>query len=134
MNWGKQFEHFFEVAEKLSNDEDFTEEVYSSYPKFYSETKFANHCVQVYKQFRKDYPALFVTLEETQMEGLQGDSRSRKTGLEASDLLNKINNKNFALTLSGICDIYEAFSHGINVLQIVNLLPHERVDKFSSLH
>ena len=29
-----------------------------------------------------------------------------------------------------MCDIYATFGHGINILQIVSILPHERFDKF----
>jgi hypothetical protein len=98
---------------------------------FYSETKFANHCAKVYEQLRKDYPALFSTLEETQMNNFDAsDAKSRQTASDAAQLKNKLANKKFALTLSGICDIYDTFGHGINILQIVSILPHERFDKF----
>jgi hypothetical protein len=35
-------------------------------PKFFSETRFANHARKVYVSFREDFPALVRTLEEIQ--------------------------------------------------------------------
>ena len=131
INWGQEFEHFFSVAERLKSDESFDADVFRGLPMFYSETKFANHCAKVYEQLRKDYPALFSTLEETQMNNFDAsDAKSRQTASDAAQLKNKLANKKFALTLSGICDIYDTFGHGINILQIVSILPHERFDKF----
>ena len=39
-----------------------------------------------------------------------------------------IKNKQFALYLSGISDLYEVFSEVANICQTVDLLPHERYD------
>ena len=134
INWGQEFEHFFSVAERLKSDESFEADVFRGFPMFYSETKFANHCAKVYGQLRKDYPALFSTLEETQMHNSGArDAKSRQTAADAAQLKNKIANKMFVLTLSGVCDIYDTFGHGINILQIVSILPHERFDKFNEV-
>jgi hypothetical protein len=61
------------------------------------------------------------------------DAKSRQTAADAAQLKNKIANKMFVLTLSGVCDIYDTFGHGINILQIVSILPHERFDKFNEV-
>ena len=37
------------------------------------------------------------------------------------------------MILSGLCDIYEVFGHGVNILQTVNMLPHDKFDKYKSL-
>ena len=58
INWGKEFEHFLDVADSLKADKSFIEDVFSALPCFYSETKFANHCVRVYTQLKLDYPVL----------------------------------------------------------------------------
>ena len=63
--WGQECEHLFSVAVRLQSDKSFDADVFRGLPLFYSETKFANHCAKVYEQLRKDYPALFSTLEET---------------------------------------------------------------------
>ena len=99
-------------------------------PTFFSETRFANSIKKVYFNFREDYPALIQLLEDIQMNKFQGNSTERQKALEASELSNSIYNKKFAVILSGTCDIYEVFSHGINILQKVNILPHTKYDQF----
>eukprot|EP00112_Aurelia_sp_Birch-Aquarium-sp1_P022977 Seg6674.3 transcript_id=Seg6674.3/GoldUCD/mRNA.D3Y31 product="hypothetical protein" protein_id=Seg6674.3/GoldUCD/D3Y31 len=133
INWGQEFEHFFEVAERLKADDSFSAQVFRGLPCFYSETKFANHCAGVYKQLWKDYPAIIVTCEETQLEKSQGSARDRQKAEEARILKNQLFNKQFVTRLSGICDIYSVFGHGVNVLQIVDILPHERFDRFEEV-
>ena len=115
----------------MKSDESFDADVFCRLPVFYSETKFANHCAKVYEQLRKDYPALFSTLEETQINNLGAkDAKSRQTASDVALLKNKLANQKFVLTLSSVCDIYATFGHGINILQIVSILPHERFNKF----
>ena len=50
--------------------------------------------------------------------------------MEAYELSNNIYNKKIAIILSGTCDIYEVFGHGVNILQTVNMLPHTKYDNF----
>ena len=38
----------------------------------------------------------------------------------------------FSLQLSGSCDIYMRFGHGVNILQTVSILPHTKFDLFVS--
>lgn len=132
INWGQEFEHFFEVAQRLKADDDFNSEVYCALPCFYSNTKFANHCSKVYLQAWKDYPALLSTFEETQMMLHSGSQNQRKKASEARALRNRMLNKRFAAIMCGLCDIYKLFGHGVNVLQTVNILPHERSINFVS--
>ena len=88
INWGQEFEHFFSAAERLKSDESFDADVSRGLPMFYSETKFANHCAKVYEQLRKDYPALFSMLEETQMNNFgASDAKSRQTASDAAQLI-----------------------------------------------
>eukprot|EP00112_Aurelia_sp_Birch-Aquarium-sp1_P013876 Seg2973.2 transcript_id=Seg2973.2/GoldUCD/mRNA.D3Y31 product="hypothetical protein" protein_id=Seg2973.2/GoldUCD/D3Y31 len=118
INWGKEFEHFYDVVTRLKNDPTFTADVFYGLPCFYSETKFANHCVKVYKQLRKDFPGLIMTLEETQLEKAGGDARDRQKANDAAGIMNQLANRKMVLRLSGMCDVYETFGHGVNVLQI----------------
>eukprot|EP00112_Aurelia_sp_Birch-Aquarium-sp1_P016818 Seg3843.2 transcript_id=Seg3843.2/GoldUCD/mRNA.D3Y31 product="hypothetical protein" protein_id=Seg3843.2/GoldUCD/D3Y31 len=99
-------------------------------PKFFSETRFANHARRVYLSFREDFPALIRTLEETRIEKIEGNSEDIKKSRQASDLSNKIMNKRFTILLSGLCDVYEVFGHGVNILQKVDVLPHDKYDQF----
>ena len=98
VNYGKEFEHLFDVAMEMKESEE--AEIVFQTPKFFSEKRFANHARKVYGK-----------------------------ATQASNLSNKIVNKRFAVILSGLCDIYEVFGHGVNILQTVDMLPH---DKFSA--
>ena len=49
-------------------------------------------------------------------------------------MLNKIKNKAFILKLAGLVDIYNNFSVIVSQLQIVNVLPFERLDNFREKH
>ena len=133
INYGKEFEHFIDVAEKLRQDPTFLDKVYSSVPLFYSKTKFANHCSNVYLQFYKDYPALFATFDETHMQLRDGTSREKEKSQKAGVTKNKLMCKKFAIRLCGICDIYSVFSSIVNLLQKVNMLPHIKFEQFEHL-
>ena len=86
INWGQAFEHFLEIVELLANDDAFIEPVYKTSPCFFSETRFANHCVRVYKSFHKDYPALVTSLEDIQLSNTGGSSKEREKANNASIL------------------------------------------------
>ena len=130
INWGKEFENFYDVVTRLKNDPTFTADVFCGLPCFYSQTKFANHCVKVCKQLRKHYPGLIMTLEEMQLEKAGGDARDQQKAKDAAGVMNQLANRKMVLRPSGMCDIYETFGHGVNVLQIVNMLPHNKYDNF----
>ena len=66
--------------------------------------------------------------EENVDSNLQDD---RDKANHASDMLKKINNKKFIISLAGLCDIYSQFSQMVCELQKVNLLPFER---YASYH
>ena len=59
-----------------------------------------------------------------------GSSEDRKRGKEISAILGQIGSLKFVLELSGSCDIYNTFGHGVNILQKVNILPHIKYDQF----
>ena len=53
-------------------------------------------CFVVSLCFSKDYPALFSTLEETQINNVGAkDAKSRQTASDAAQLKNKLANKKF---------------------------------------
>lgn len=133
INFGAEFEHFYEVCDRLKNDDSFTAAVYSGLPCFFSATRFANHCAKVFQTLRKDYPGLLVTLAETQEKNCTGDSKQREKAANAAEIKNKLMNKKFVLQLSGVVDIYTVFGHGVNVLQTLNMLPHDKYDRFNQV-
>ena len=61
------------------------------------------------------------------------NSNQKKKTETADELEGKIYNYMFLLSLSALIDIYSVYSAITNILQIVNILPHERMDKFFHL-
>ena len=131
VNYGKEFGHLFSVAKEMKEGADAN--INFKTPKFFSETRFANHARKVYASFREDFPAIIRTLEEVQLENMDGSSDERKKATNASDLSNTMLNKRFTTILSRLCDIYEVFGHGVNILQTVDMLPHDKFDRFHSV-
>lgn len=130
VNWGKEWDHFFEVCKTMICEG--YESKYRS-PKMFSETKFANWVVVLYKDFHTVYPALLRTLEETKESLREGGEKEREKAKSADELQGRILNLTFALSLSFLIDIYNIYSQISKTLQIVNILPFERFDKFESL-
>ena len=100
-------------------------------PKGYSETKFANYVSQVYERFRDIVPPLLVTLEEVKQEY----AGSRESGLadkasKADVVMGKLYNSTFLLELSSLVDIYKEYGAISEILQIVDLMPFDRKDRF----
>jgi hypothetical protein len=75
---------------------------------------------------RKDYPGIIITLEETQLSNAGGDSKAKEKANAAAHIKSTLLNKRFALRLSGLSDIYDVFGHAVNILQKMNILPHEK--------
>ena len=67
-------------------------------------------------------------IEKGQAAG--ASARDREKADKAAGLLSRIQNLKFLLLLALICDVYKHFGACINLLQKVNVLPHERFDKF----
>ena len=128
VNWGKEWDHFFEVCKTMICEG--YETKYRS-PKMFSETKFANWVVVLYKDFYTVYPALLRTLEETKENLREGGEKEKAKN--ADELQGRILNLTFALSLSFLIDIYNIYSQISKLLQIVNILPFERFDKFEAL-
>ena len=127
VNYGKLFEHFFEVCQELSK---LDYDINFKFPRFYSETKFANYVRLVYCSFREDYAGLTRTFREAIERLKVGSTEDKNKAKEITNILGKILNLKFVIELSGACDIYNRFGHGVNILQTVNMLPHVKYDKF----
>ena len=100
VNYGKLFEHFFEVCQELTT---LGYDVHFKFPRFYSETKFANYVRLVYTSFREDYPGLVRTFSEVVEKLKLGSSQDKTKSKEISGLLGKLFNLKFVLQLSGSC-------------------------------
>ena len=62
---------------------------------------------------------------EKDLDG-KGGAQNQKKLSDARRLIKAIYNKDFALKLSGISDLYDIFGRLANEVQTVDLLPHER--------
>ena len=127
VNYGKLFEHFFEVCEDLAK---LGYDIHLKFPRFYSETKFANYVRLVYSSFREDYPGIVRTFTEAVDKLKLGSSQDKTKAKDISAIQGKIFNLKFVLALSGSCDIYIRFGHAVNLLQKVSILPHTKFDNF----
>eukprot|EP00794_Sanderia_malayensis_P014467 gene14467-15971_t len=98
----------------------------------FSETRFANSRRQVYVNVHHDLQALVTCLEDKVALSYQNpsDGKLRQKANEAKQLLGKLLNVRFLLTLAGCADVYGQYGKIVNAAQIVNLLPHERLELF----
>ena len=112
---GKNFQVLKETA---SDFEDFLYSVGN-----FSTTRFANYKADVIYRFIRNYRSIVGALESVE------NSDSEKSEL-AGSLKTKITNMEFLLQTTGIYDIYKVTGNIQNLLQIVNILPHVKVDLF----
>ena len=122
-NYGKNYEELRDISIAL--------DVHFSELKKFSKTRFANHAKKV---FLSTYQDLVIIIRHYEIiKRNNSDSRykeQRDKGEHAQLMLNKIKNKEFILKLAGLVDIYNIFSELVSELQIVNVLPFERLYNF----
>ena len=128
-NLGQPFDHFLSVANQLREE---GVNIVAKLPRFFSDTRFANYSHLVFESFLENYPALIRAIVEVQEEGTRQDAteNQKKKADRCAGLQVLIYSLQFVLMLSGLCDIYKHYSNSVNVLQIVNILPHEKYDRF----
>ena len=123
VNYGKQYELFLEVCNNL--------ELEMADPMFFSNTRFPNYGYRVFSTFLKDLPGLIATLATIKMENYASrESRKREQADVAARLLGQITSQKFLIQLCGTVDIYQQIGLLSEVLQVVDSLPHQRLDKF----
>ena len=99
-------------------------------PKFNCDTRFENYIYQLYSEFRERYALLLEVLEATKEEFRQGLSTERKKADTADEIMGRMYNSKFNLSLSGMTDVYKPYSTGIKLLQTVNILPTIKYENF----
>ena len=129
--WGQNWNYFFEVCQEMEKQDEYDFKTYR--PRSFSETKFANSAALVYKKFRAVYPALVVTLEKVKEDLYTGKSTEKEKAEKADEVQGGIMNYMWSLSLSVAVDVYEKVGAISNILQIVDILPQERYDKFKRL-
>ena len=124
-NWGQNFEHFLMAGEEL-------DEVTINLVKT-SETRFANSKRFVFTNVLRNLRVIVKCLQDIQNEGRNGKAREREKANEAASLEGRLLNATCLLQLSAAADVYQVYGHLVNVCQQVNLLPHERLEKFDAV-
>ena len=130
INWGRGWDEFFSNCNRMISEGYDTKYLA---PKFFSDTKFANWVVVLYRDFHRVYPALLVTLEEAKERLSEGTEKEREQAIDVDKLQEGIFNLTFALSLSLLIDIYNIYSQIVKLLQVIDILPFERYDQFVSL-
>ena len=69
-------------------------------------------------------------MEEAKEECRIGVSAEKEKAAKADAVMGKIYNVTFVLSLSALVDIYSVYSDLTNFLQVVNIMPFDRMDKF----
>ena len=82
--------------------------------------------------FKENYPALIKSLVELEEAGLLNTATANdvKKADQAAGLLILIYSLEFVFLFSAVCDLFTHFGKSVNILQIVNVLPHEKYDMF----
>lgn len=131
MNWGYEYHHFFKVVLELAaGGVDITFRM----PRFFSETRFPNYSYQVFSGFLENFQAIVILLTEVQEAGLQDEAsaHAKDKADKAAGFQAQILNGRFMLQLALITDVYLHYGRSVDVLQIVNIFPHEKFDRFQS--
>ena len=123
-NWGQNYERLLEACEEMKT-------TLATLTRT-SDTRFANSKRYIFINFLKDLQAVVACLEEAcaaaEREG--ATSRDKKKAEDASSLKAKLHNQRFLLRVAGEADLYDCYGTIINILQNVNMLPFERMEKF----
>ena len=120
-NWGKNYELMVETCEEIDRN--------MAQLANFQTTRFANSVRFVVINVRKDFETLVHCLVKIQND-LRNSSvnKDQEKFRDAGRLHNSIKNKKFCMTLSGLTDVYDQFGCFVNIVQKVDILPHERYD------
>ena len=122
-------------------------------PKFSPDHRYENHIYICYFEFRERFSLLLEVMESFKEKYQRGESSERSKAVTAEQISGRMFNTLFALSLSGMCDIYHCYSSGIKILQVsvtnnlcslfrrnlsnffqtIDLLPTEKYNKFRQL-
>ena len=123
-NWGQNYEKIIEECIRLRQE-------YSILAKT-CDTRFANSKRYVFINLLKDLKPVISCLKATQIKAIDGNAKDRQKGSEAAALSAKISNAKFLFRLSCLADLYNQYGVIVNIVQTVNLLPHERQEMFDA--
>ena len=83
---------------------------------------------------RESWPALVAVMQKVVEIGMNGTATAnqKERAKEAEALQGLIFNIRFVIMLSYLTDVYNTFGFGVNCLQVVNMLPFVKMDKFKT--
>ena len=122
---GKKYFMLNEICDRLN--------LKLAHPTTLSETRMANYKFVVLNNFVKDLKPIIIALETIQQEKCAGNSKERAEADVAAAYRSKIFTRKFILKVTGMSDIYNVYGNITNILQKVNVLPHEKYDMFVKL-
>ncbi len=96
--------------------------MYKTSPILFSTTRFANYAGRVFGNFLKNLKTYMLSLGTLQRTFIRSDQSKSE---EAALMKTKICNVKFLAQLCWLVDVYK-----VNQLQVINTLPHERLQKF----
>ena len=105
-NWGKNYELLLDVCKEL--------EINMKQLTTFSTTRFANSIKNVTINVRQDFPAVVKCLHDIKNNfGNSQNEADRKKAMDAETLISAIENKQFALLLSGISGDFHYFQDSV---------------------
>ena len=125
-NWGAAHERYLDAGKELQEQDEITTVTPLATT---CETRFANSKRHIFLKTHKNLPTIIKSLQDIQIENMDGYSKEKQKANDAASLEGRILNAKTLLELSCLCDIYDVFGELINACQIVNLLPYERLEK-----
>ena len=130
-NMGTEFSRLMEAVKELA---DGGLDIKGKLPRFFSDTRFANHVSKIYSGVVENYPAIIMALTEVQEESCTpgaSDSQKKK-GERSAGIQAKAFNLRCTHTVCGLTDVYNKYAVTVCILQEVNILPHVKFDKFET--
>ena len=118
-NWGQSHEAYLQASDEL--------DVHANLVRF-SETRFANSKRFVFSRVFQAFATIIKCLTESQVQQVHGRAAKDKQ-MNDELLMRRLLNAATILKLAATSDVYNQFGRLVNICQIVNLLPHERLDK-----
>jgi len=120
-NWGKNYELMVDSCDEIKKN--------MAQLANFQTTSFANSVRFVVINLRTDYEILLRCLVKIQ-DNLRdsGDNKDQEKFNDVKRLHDMIKNKRFCMNLSGLTDVYGEFGSFVNIIQKVDILPHERYD------
>ena len=130
MGLDKEFETFFDICTEIIENPNYPETKFYEFV-YYNECRFANSTSRVYNVAYEMYSGMVEALETSiEKRRKKTDAKNQEMAHKASNIANVLHTVRSAARISGLADIYAVFAKAVEILQKVNYLPYERMDKY----